>query len=323
MSALQYKTIDSSDVDDHAASLSRWEQQYEQVSPGRFQGRLEELWLGPVQVFRERTQRAVLQRGSPCPGTLTLATPVGGPNEGWFCGRRVDAQHAFGLVSGTEFELATRGAFDIVALSVDREFLDRFARRLDGIGLDIAPVRNGVIEGCAPARAALRELLLATLGTACDSPERLQQEALHRSLVHALCDAMLNHLGQARPAAAGAETTVATRQRVVREARHYMRAHADEPISVPELCEALHVSRRTLQYSFQDVLQMSPVTYLRALRLNGVRRDLKRGGDEAVADHAAHWGFWHLSRFAADYRHMFGELPSDTLRRSRGPAGTH
>jgi AraC family ethanolamine operon transcriptional activator len=101
-----------------------------------------------------------------------------------------------------------------------------------------------------------------------------------------------------------------------------MKAHAEEPINVPDLCEAIHVSRRTLQYSFQDVLQMSPVTYLRALRLNGVRRDLRRGGDEPVADRAARWGFWHLSRFAADYRHMFGELPSETLghaRRDRAP----
>jgi AraC family ethanolamine operon transcriptional activator len=62
---------------------------------------------------------------------------------------------------------------------------------------------------------------------------------------------------------------------------------------------------------------MSPVTYLRALRLNGVRRELKRGGDEAVADRAARWGFWHQSRFAADYKHLFGELPSETLRQAR------
>jgi AraC family ethanolamine operon transcriptional activator len=96
-----------------------------------------------------------------------------------------------------------------------------------------------------------------------------------------------------------------------------MTEHAEEPITVPDLCEAIHVSRRTLQYSFQDVLQMSPVAYLRALRMNGVRRDLRRGGHEVIADRAAHWGFWHLSRFASDYRRMFGELPSETLRHAR------
>jgi len=29
-------------------------------------------------------------------------------------------------------------------------------------------------------------------------------------------------------------------------------------------------------------------------------------------------GFWHMGKFAADYRNQFGELPSETLRQSRG-----
>jgi AraC family ethanolamine operon transcriptional activator len=323
MTAFQYSNTASNDVNDHAASLSRWQQQYDQVSPGRFEGRLEELWLGPVQVFRESTQQAVLQRGAPCPGSLTLATPVGAGNQGWFCGRRVDADQAFGLVADGEFELATRGPFDIVAASVDREFLDRYSQRVDGIRFADALKRNGVVPGGAEANAVLRELLLATLSTARESPRLLDQEPLRRALVNSLCDALIARLGRPQADEGPGDSTAATRQRVVREARRYMSAHAEEPISVPDLCEAIHVSRRTLQYSFQDVLQMSPVTYLRALRLNGVRRDLRRGGDEPVADRAARWGFWHLSRFAADYRHMFGELPSATLALARQACGMH
>jgi AraC family ethanolamine operon transcriptional activator len=58
------------------------------------------------------------------------------------------------------------------------------------------------------------------------------------------------------------------------------------------------------------------VSFLRAMRLNGVRRALRKadGVHESVADVAARWGFWHLSHFAADYKAMFGELPSETLR---------
>jgi AraC family ethanolamine operon transcriptional activator len=29
---------------------------------------------------------------------------------------------------------------------------------------------------------------------------------------------------------------------------------------------------------------------------------------------ANNWGFWHMDRFAADYRRQFGELPSETRR---------
>lgn len=334
MSAHHYQLTTSDDVNDHAASLSRWDQQYEQVSAGRFQGRLEELWLGPVQVFRESTGRAVLQRGAPAPHTLTLATPAGsGPNEGWFCGRHIGAGQTFGLVAQGEFELATRGAFDIVAISVHRDQLCAHAQA-QGHQRAAAPLpgqlaHNQVLGGGPQADAPLRQLLLAALEAARGTPQLLAQPAARRAMTDALCDALLGRIGLSRPLAGGVPDagvpalTAATRQRVVREARRYMQAHADAPITVPDLCAAIHVSRRALQYSFQDVLQMSPVAYLRALRLNGVRRALRQGGDEPVADRAARWGFWHQSRFAADYRQLFGELPSETLRQARTATALH
>ena len=38
-----------------------------------------------------------------------------------------------------------------------------------------------------------------------------------------------------------------------------------------------------------------------------------------VKDIAAHWGFVDLGRFAVDYKHLFGESPSETLKRSIRP----
>jgi len=105
---------------------------------------------------------------------------------------------------------------------------------------------------------------------------------------------------------------------IVSRAQDYMREHVEEPLTIEDLCRDLGVSRRTLQYSFREVLRVNPVSYLRALRLNGVRRALKAVDQRcgSVQDIAARWGFWHLSHFASDYRRMFGELPSETLSRS-------
>jgi len=97
--------------------------------------------------------------------------------------------------------------------------------------------------------------------------------------------------------------------------RELLLAHTDEPLSILQVCSHLGTSRRKLNYCFQDVLGTTPVKYLRTLRLNGVRRVLRHAEKGVtVQDVAAHWGFWHLGQFAQDYRRLFGELPSTTLR---------
>jgi AraC family ethanolamine operon transcriptional activator len=313
---MQYTVHDSSDVNEHAALLPQWEQLYEQVSSGRFSGRLEDLSFGPVEVFRETTGPAVLQRGRARPGTVTLGVSLGSGSEAWFLGRSLRPGQPLAVEAGHEFELASRGAFDVVAISADIDALSDYSQRVDGRPFTPGTVAGRVVDSGIGGEA-LTEVVLTTLANARDNPRLLDQAPVQRALVQSMYDTMLGHLA-APIRCQTSDITAASRQRVVRQARAYMGQHAEEPITVPELCEALHVSRRTLQYSFQDVLQMSPVSYLRALRLNGVRRELRRGGDEPVADRAARWGFWHLSRFAADYRRMFAELPSETLRRARG-----
>ena len=83
-----------------------------------------------------------------------------------------------------------------------------------------------------------------------------------------------------------------------------------------ELCPRLRTSRRTLQDSFRQVADTTPVHYLRSVRLNAVRRRLMstRAADLGVAQAAADRGFGHLSHFAERYKALFGELPSQTLR---------
>ncbi|HXZ06694.1 MAG TPA: helix-turn-helix domain-containing protein, partial [Paraburkholderia sp.] len=149
------------------------------------------------------------------------------------------------------------------------------------------------------------------------------RNSLQTSVLTSLIDSCAQHRAEPGP--------VPTRQRrhgLVSEARDYVLANRDRPVGVPELCEQLHMSRRTLQYCFQDVLGMAPATYLRAIRLNGARRELGEAA-RPVQDVAAAWGFWHLSQFATDYRKLFGKRPSETLKASRSvisqraPRGFH
>lgn len=101
--------------------------------------------------------------------------------------------------------------------------------------------------------------------------------------------------------------------RHVRRAEAFMRAHAADAPTLADVARAAGVGVRTLSAGFQAQHGSSPMRWLRELRLQGARADLRRG-DGSVADIALRWGFGHFGRFAADYARRFGEAPSRTLR---------
>lgn len=102
---------------------------------------------------------------------------------------------------------------------------------------------------------------------------------------------------------------------IVRKVEDWVDGQSPATIQIADLCQALHLSRRTLQRAFTEVLGIGPARYLTLKRLTAVRAELRRS-DPAfirVTDTAIKYGFWELGRFAQDYRRMFGERPSETL----------
>jgi AraC-like DNA-binding protein len=104
---------------------------------------------------------------------------------------------------------------------------------------------------------------------------------------------------------------------MVSRARRYIASMMDAPLRVSEICRNIGASPRTLQYSFIEVLGITPLAYIKAVRLNAARRAIKgaRQGRQDIGDIAFQYGFTHLSRFARDYKQAFGELPSQTRDR--------
>lgn len=113
------------------------------------------------------------------------------------------------------------------------------------------------------------------------------------------------------------------RLNAVRVAEDFIWIHAGHPPPMAEICKQAGVSQRTLQYAFQDVYHMTPKAYLNAIRLNGVRRQLRALTQQStrVADSANEWGFWHMGQFAKDYLRLFGETPSATLAKGSESCG--
>jgi len=87
-----------------------------------------------------------------------------------------------------------------------------------------------------------------------------------------------------------------------------------------EICAALDVSTGVLQLACEEQLGMGPTEYVSRRRMQLVHRALLNGnpGPANISAIARRHGFRSLGRFAADYRAIYGELPSETLRRRSG-----
>lgn len=90
----------------------------------------------------------------------------------------------------------------------------------------------------------------------------------------------------------------------------------DRGYTVADLARLSGMSARSLQYAFQERFQLTPMQYLRQVRLDRVHDDLVEGTG-TVTDIASYWGFTNPSRFARAYRDRFHEFPAMTLESGR------
>jgi len=104
----------------------------------------------------------------------------------------------------------------------------------------------------------------------------------------------------------------------VKRVEHYIEEHAHEPITVGDLAEFAGVSTRSLFSGFRRFRNISPMHYLKEVRLRRVRDELLKAQSSSgtVTAVAFRWGFSHLGHFTTDYKRRFGETPSETLMRS-------
>lgn len=311
-----YRKLVALDVDEHADNLGKWDQSYDQISPGSFSGSVQDVWIGDLQIFREVTTQAVVEQGQAWDGARTFGLPMTMTGTGSFCDRPLYDDSLFTFGPGAEFSVQTPKEFDVVGIAINEGDYQQVAASLAETGSTRLPSTGPAVMRCPSGLAELRIFLDSLFEVLDETPEMLShptvQRTVHSALMGHLCDAIQTASEVPPPLA-----SYQARKAIVEAARSYVLGRLHDTVTIAELCDALNTSRRTIQYCFQEVLKTNPVQYLRAIRLNNVRRELRQANSATthIQDVAARWGFWHLSHFASDYRAMFGELPSDTLRK--------
>lgn len=153
------------------------------------------------------------------------------------------------------------------------------------------------------------------------SPEgrAFEYPLIARQLVDVAITALLNGFANTTMTSDYRAEPGRTSPAVVRRAVDYIDEHAADPISVSDIAETTGVEARELQATFVREHDVSPMEYLRRVRLKGAHHDLQSrtpgGGDTVatVATIAHRWGFANPRLFSALYRTAYGQAPDVTL----------
>jgi AraC family ethanolamine operon transcriptional activator len=296
------------------AALQTWLPiDYRQLTAGRYVGRFREIAVGHQRLVSEFQTQTVLKRGVMAPDVCTVSFVRTPDVDGIFSEYPLTDSAVYFCPAGTEFDVKLSGDSEAVYFSFDQTRFLADAMALDEAywsaraGSFFAAHRTG--ELAAFADALLRQV------TAFPAPPPDQ-------LAGMMIANTLTAFDRAAAESGVAAKSINLRRRalqVVRRARDYI-DHALDRYAFPtiiDVCRHTGVSQRNLQYCFLEVIELTPVAYLRLARLHRVRAALRdpEAAMPRVGDVAARWGFWHLSKFAGDYRALFGELPSETLRK--------
>ena len=104
-----------------------------------------------------------------------------------------------------------------------------------------------------------------------------------------------------------------SRQILLNKILTYIQKNLHRKVNTMELCDMFKISERNLRYIFKEILGVSPIRYLKIIKLNKARKGILKAKENIEINLTANkWGFNHSGQFATDYKKLFGEFPSET-----------
>ena len=304
------------DADRHAEALRGWDQRYDQIGSGSYRSAVKHAMLDGVQLFQETANVRIIQRGRLPPGHTVFGMPLTGSGNFAFGDARMERGTIVMARGGAPFELHSPDDMSLIGVVVDATLMQQIEDAAD-VRLDERALRRGVVDVPVTARERASVQLATLLERVLSAPDTFDAARAQSELRGEVGNVLVDLLTYRMPGPPN-RLTHACHADIVRRVHDYVIEHPEAPVDILSLCTQLRVSRRTMQNSFQSVVQTGPLNYTRSLRLAQVRRLLldTRQSDLPISEAAARWGFIHLGHFANAYKAQFGELPSTTARRT-------
>jgi AraC-like DNA-binding protein len=296
--------------------VNSWDLAFRQLDRGDFKGSLMQYGYDYVQIGITTINRKFDQRGSAPKKSITfcMLNPESPPII--WRGVEVDHQKVMIYSAGDEIDCASEPGFSVTGCSISESLLSKVGRDMGMHRPEEALTRNKVV----PISTRSQKMLLGVFAET-NRKVGLGGVGINTEPVRCALEVTIPRL-IIRATAATQDIKISSpltnrRLRALAAIERRLAMPTIPPTTVGELCQVAGVSERTLQYLLKQKYGITPKSYLNLVRLNSVHRALYRTNNRKakIADIANKWGFWHMGQFAKDYKKLFWELPSETIRR--------
>jgi AraC-like DNA-binding protein len=283
-------------------------------SKGRFDVELSRVDLDRLWMQGSRSDAAYVMKSSTTPDRIpvfflndALQAPVG------HNGIEISAHDLVVYKLAVDCHVWTQGTSSLANMSLNAEDFAAASKAILGCELDI-PRETHVIRPAPALLARLQALHKAAYQLSRDMPDALARPATAKSLEHELVHTMVACL--AGHPQIGSRPHTDAHFKVIARFEDFLAEKQQEPVYLAEICAAIGISERSLRSCCQKHLSMGPIHYLWLRRMHMARRSLLAADpqSETVTEIATANGFWELGRFSVEYRRLFGESPSATLK---------
>ena len=300
------------DIDEQAARLTGYDQSYQQLSKGAFVGTFTSCNLDmELGLYFETTNQTLYQHATVPQDSYAVGLLLEAGKPLIFKGEALPRGGAFILPPNAEMDGPLSPDMTICIVHVSCELLRQAFQyqyyERQPLRPDYIPYKLAVdTQDTSPLHALLQDFLDGVANGRLYLNSANQLAAFKSALVELIGSLFIEKNDQTQV------TLKHKHYRTFHDALDIIKDKLCEELSVGALCRELRVSRRTLEYIFNENLDMSPAKYIRTLRLNNIRREILTLEATTLGEIAAKWGIWHLGRFSRDYYQLFGELPSVT-----------
>lgn len=290
----------------------RWNLDFRKISKGDFWGSIQMLDLGSVQLTKSRLTGTIDQNGFSPPGCRTFVLFADSSQSLLWLNRKLESKELIVYREDNLWESVSYENFNMFTISIKQSHLNSIIEESNFLNLNKNLEKDERILTLDKSTLFnIRNFLNILFHKLERNTIAIHSPNLQNKVIYKLPQLLLQILDGNN---ASVKKNKRKRDKAIDKVLSFINESLFNEITIPKLCSYANISIRTLEYGFQERFLISPKQYIKALKLNDVRQKLLLSPKRPVISEIANkHGFNHMGQFSADYKELFGELPSETI----------